>query len=82
MIRTTHTYAVLDVSPAAYGEIRAKLEAADYQHAFHQTDAGMVIDMHGIALRIQDGPPKSDEDRSEPHGDVAPAICGGDTPTV
>lgn len=42
----THTYAVLDVSRAAYDEIRRKLDAAGYQHAFD----GDVIDMHGIAL--------------------------------
>lgn len=51
MTRTTHTYAVLEVSPAVYAEIRAALETAGYDHVFH-TDAqhGVVIDMHGIAL--------------------------------
>lgn len=46
----THTYAVLEVSPAVYREIRESLETAWYQHAFHQGDEGEVIDMHGIAL--------------------------------
>jgi hypothetical protein len=46
----TRTYAVLEVSTAAYEEIRAKLEAAGYEHAFHEDDGRVVIDMHGIAL--------------------------------
>ena len=51
MICSTYTYAVLAVSHAAYTEIKAKLEAAGYQHAFHEDrDDGIVIDMHGIAL--------------------------------
>lgn len=49
----THTYAVLDVTPMAFVEIRRRLEAAGYQHAFHDD----VIDMHGIALRaLGEGP--------------------------
>ena len=43
----TYTYAILEISPAAYREIREKLEAAGYQHAFEPDGA---IDMHGIAL--------------------------------
>lgn len=46
----THTYALLEVSPGAYAEIRAKLEAAGYAHAFHQDDNQEVIDLHGLAL--------------------------------
>lgn len=47
----TYTYAVLEVSPAAYEEIREKLVKAGYQHAFHEDRThGPVIDMHGIAL--------------------------------
>lgn len=46
----THTYAVLEVSPAAYEEIRSLLEAAGYGHV-RVTDGGRVLlDMHGIAL--------------------------------
>ena len=45
----THTYAVLDVSEATYREVREKLGAAGYEHAF---DRG-IIDMHGIALRAE-----------------------------
>ncbi len=43
----SHTYALLEVSPATYVEIRRKLEEAGYQHAFHNNG---VVDMHGIAL--------------------------------
>lgn len=46
----THTYAVLDVSAAAYDEIRRKLEDANYQHAFHPDGGRILIDMHGIAI--------------------------------
>lgn len=51
MSRSTHTYAILEVSPAAYDEIRAKLEAAGYEHAFHDG----LVDMHGLALQRQTG---------------------------
>ena len=46
----TYTYAVLEVSKAAYDEIAAKLRDAGYDHAF--TDEG-EIDMHGIALAAE-----------------------------
>lgn len=52
MVRTTHTYAVLEISPEAYGEIRGKLSEAGYDHAFDDTRLdGELIDMHGIALK-------------------------------
>lgn len=54
---STRTYAILEVSAAAYEEIRALLEAAGYQHAFHDD----VIDMHGIALQA----PAGDEHRKQ-----------------
>jgi hypothetical protein len=50
MIRTTYTYAVLDISAEAYLEIAALLKAAGYDQAFHRDDGRTVIDMHGIAL--------------------------------
>lgn len=50
-MRSTHTYALLEVSPAAYEEISKALRAAGYDHAFHEDDdRGTVVDMHGIAL--------------------------------
>jgi hypothetical protein len=48
-MRSTHTYAVLELSPAAYSEIREKLATAGYQHAFK----GDVIDMHGIGVTAE-----------------------------
>jgi hypothetical protein len=63
-LNVTHTYAILDVSPAAYAEIRAKLELVQYQHCFHKDGKDEVIDMHGIALRQQPEPEPT------PHADV------------
>ena len=48
----THTYVVLELSPAAYDEIAGKLRAAAYDHAFG--DDG-EIDMHGIAVKREPG---------------------------
>ncbi len=45
-VRTTHTVAELEVSPAAYDEVAGKLRAARYDHCL---DDG-VIDMGGIGL--------------------------------
>ena len=45
----TYTYAILDVPRAVYAAVRALLEAAKYQHAFHLDEGSEVIDMHGIA---------------------------------
>jgi len=50
-MRSTYTYAIIEISPAAYKEIADKLKEAGYGHAFNQDRAhGVVIDMHGIAL--------------------------------
>lgn len=68
MIRSTHTYAILPVSSAAYAEIKQKLEVAGYQYAFHDTrpgEDGIVIDMYGIAL-------KNEEERCSPEVSVTP----------
>lgn len=53
MIRSTYTYAILEVSHAAYQEIKDKLAAAGYSDQFHDDgdEDGVVIDMHGIALK-------------------------------
>lgn len=45
-MRSTHTYVIMDLSEAAYNEIREKMVAADYGHAID----GKTIDMHGIAV--------------------------------
>lgn len=43
----SHTYALLEITPAVYVEIEAKLRAAGYEHCIGVDGA---IDMHGIAL--------------------------------
>ncbi len=50
VVRQTHTYATLEISQSAFDEIKAKLEVAGYQHAFHQDGDKLLIDMHGIAV--------------------------------
>lgn len=51
-MRSTYTYVTLEVSSAAYQEIKALLEKAGYQHAFHEDrQDGVLIDMHGLALK-------------------------------
>jgi hypothetical protein len=49
--RMTYTYAVMNVSPACFEEIKQKLIAAQYQHALHND--GKTLDMHGIALEVE-----------------------------
>lgn len=56
----TYTYAILDVPRSVYSAVRALLDAASYQHAFHTDKDGEVIDMHGIALRSKGGPAGTD----------------------
>lgn len=46
----SYTYVTMDVSPQTYAEIRAKLVAAEYQHALHKSRGSEVLDMHGITL--------------------------------
>jgi hypothetical protein len=60
-LRTTYTYVTLDVSQAAFDEIRAKLEAADYGHAFERdkNENVVTIDMHGLALTVEQTQPKA-----------------------
>lgn len=73
-LRTTHTFALLDVSSATFQEIRAKLEAADYDHAFDTHDGRPLIDMQGIAL--QPGVPLIDGAKS-PEPDLYVLIKDG-----
>lgn len=51
--RVTHTYAELEISPAAYDEIAKALRAAGYDHVFHGPPDAGVIDMNGIGLLRQ-----------------------------
>jgi hypothetical protein len=53
MLRQTHTFVVLELSPAAYQEIEKKLKAAEYDHCFIKQDDRVVIDMHGIAVATE-----------------------------
>jgi len=57
----TYTYVVLEISRAAYAEIRDKLEVAGYAHAFIKDDGAEAIDMYGIAVRAttQHDPPRT-----------------------
>jgi hypothetical protein len=48
----THTFSILEVSKTTYEEIEKKLKDAGYDHAFIEDDRKIVIDMHGIALKI------------------------------
>ncbi len=58
-MRSTHTYAVLEVPRTVYAAVRALLAAASCDHAFHTNADGEVIDMHGIALRALEPRPTS-----------------------
>ena len=60
--RSTYTYAILEVSAAAYQEIRKKLAEAGYGDQFHKDDGAECIDMHGIALKSEARGPVSVED--------------------
>lgn len=46
-LRTTHTIAELELSPAAYDEIKQKLLDADYGHAIMEDG---TVDMSGIGV--------------------------------
>jgi hypothetical protein len=66
VLRSTHTLAELELSPAAYDEIAEKLRDAGYHHAFI-TDRFVddtMIDMHGIGITRQSRP-----------ANMAPRIC-------
>ena len=70
----THTYATIEVKPAAYDQIAALLRQAAYHHAF--ADDGAIfptIDMHGIGLQ------RAAEPRVPQCRIVAAAIRKGDS---
>jgi hypothetical protein len=50
----TYTYALLEVLPETYADVRSRLEMAGYSHAFHEE----AIDMHGLALVSKIKPPE------------------------
>jgi hypothetical protein len=47
MLSCTHSFAELELSPAAYDEIAGKLREAGYDHAFCENG---TIDMHGLGI--------------------------------
>lgn len=49
-MRSTYTYATLEVSNAAFKEIIEKLRTAGYADQFVERGNNVDIDMHGIAL--------------------------------
>ena len=49
----TYTYVILEISKAAYVEIKDKLHKAGYDHTFHEDEGRIVIDMAGIALAAE-----------------------------
>lgn len=52
MLRSTRTYATMEVSKATFDEIAAKMRDAGYDHVF--LNRGETIDMHGIALEMEE----------------------------
>ncbi len=50
----TRTFSILEVSKAAYDEIRTKMLAAGYDDAvWDQGEHGTILDMDGIALGME-----------------------------
>jgi hypothetical protein len=62
-MRTTHTYALLEVTAAAYDEIASKLRGCGYGSSIN--DQG-EIDMHGIALVCAHAPTSTQEKTMPP----------------
>lgn len=54
-LRSTHTFAILEISPAAYAEIRGKLIDAGYGHVVMR---GGELDCDGLALASEAAPPE------------------------
>jgi hypothetical protein len=46
----THTFAVLEISPLAYAEIKARFEEVGYKAVTEDGEGREVLDMHGVAL--------------------------------
>lgn len=65
-MRSTHTFVELEVSAEAYDEIRAKLDAAGYDHALVPFEEGVTLDMHGIGLTRKRPPDLSQSFGIEP----------------
>ena len=57
-MKSTHTFAILELSPSAFSEISRKLIKAGYQHAFQKQDGRELIDLSGIAVASEPPPSK------------------------
>lgn len=59
MSGATHTYVMMDISAAAFEEIKRKLLAAGYDHAIIPSfrEDKEALDMHGIGLQIEEQRP-------------------------
>ena len=67
-LRTTHTVVILAVSQATYEEIKQKLLAAGYDHAFiNNRYEDEIMDMTGIGLTLDD-----EEEEYEPKSKYTP----------
>lgn len=70
-MRSTHTYVILELSPAAHAEIMQKMRMAGYQHAIE----GGTIDMHGIAVETE-MPPNGHTRVTSALRDAPPELAG------
>lgn len=46
----THTYALMNVSKTTFDEIKSQMIAAGYDHAIHEDDDKIILDMNGIGI--------------------------------
>lgn len=53
-LTSTHTYVILELSRAAFDEIKTKMLHAGYHFAFDEQKDKTIIDMHGIAVMEDD----------------------------
>lgn len=53
-LRQTHTFAILELSAAAFEEIKEKLELAGYEENFIYKGKELIIDMNGIAVKTKE----------------------------
>lgn len=80
----SRTYASMEVSHVAFQEVRSKLIDAGYEHAVHDDENTVTLDMYGIALVT----PNPDEPLPEPditHADIEEyrmTIAASDPSTV
>lgn len=69
VLSSTHSFAELELSPAAYDEIAGKLRDAGYHHSFCDNGA---IDMHGIGITRKEVTPRICVRCKTPEGEPHP----------